>query len=536
VPDQQHPSRAIPADVARAIAHMRRNRTRKIAVADLAAVAGVAPRTLAKHFRAFVGVSPLGYLFRLRLAAARETLLGGVLDRSVTDVAAENGFTHFGRFSVQYRRQFGEAPSATLKRARKSLMSQAVAAQESDSAGPAITGLLSRERPSLAILPWRVSSSDPAHRRFLDGISNAIAIALTPVRSLSVLVARQSLASVADAQWAGRGTGARYVMTGLLTTAGPRIRLLVRVAETATGAHVWGDSYDGDDGDLFALQDRLIAGIASAILPNIRNCEIARAQRALPRDLNAGGLTMRALPLVFASQPSAAMRALELLQRASEIDPDYGLAAGLSAWCRGQLVMYNGSAAPADDKAWAARLAHRAAMLDADDPLVLTACCAVHTMMGELEAADALLARALQLEPNYAWAWGRSGWLNAYLGRADAAIAHFQRAIRLEPSSPSNANNFVGIAAAHFGAGRYEDAVVWTSKALREQPQMQWANRTLSASYARLGERTDALHCLDKLRRYSPDLTVGQVLDAVPFRQHHLDRLGETLRDLGLPN
>jgi adenylate cyclase len=325
-------------------------------------------------------------------------------------------------------------------------------------------------------------------------------------------------------------------MTGLLTIAGPRIRLLVRVAETATGAHVWGDCCDSDGADLFALQDRLIAGIVSAIVPNIRNSEIVRAQCASPRDLDARGLTMRALPLVFASRPTAAMRALELLQRASEIDPDYGLAAGLAAWCHGQFVMYNGSAAPPEDKACARRLAHRAAMLDADDPLVLTACCAVHTMMGEFEAADALLGRALQLEPSCAWAWGRSGWLNAYLGQADTAIAHFQRAIRLEPSSPSNANNLVGIAAAHFGAGRYEEAVVWTSKALREQPQLQWANRTLAASYARLGERTEALRCLDKLRRYSPDLTVGQVMDAVPFRQHHLDRLGEALHDLGLPS
>jgi Flp pilus assembly protein TadD len=164
--------------------------------------------------------------------------------------------------------------------------------------------------------------------------------------------------------------------------------------------------------------------------------------------------------------------------------------------------MYNGSAAPADDKACAVKLADRAALLDADDPLVLTARCLVLTMVGEFEAADGLVARALQLEP----------------------------------SSPCNGNNLVGIATAHFGSGRYEEAAAWTSKALREQPQMQWANRTLAASYARLGEQTEALRCSDTLRRYAPGLTVGQVLDAVPFRQHHLDRLGEALHDLGLPD
>jgi adenylate cyclase len=155
-------------------------------------------------------------------------------------------------------------------------------------------------------------------------------------------------------------------------------------------------------------------------------------------------------------------------------------------------------------------------------------------MLEEFEAAEALLARALQIEPNSAWAWGRSGWLSAYRGHSNIAIARFDRAIRLDPSSPSNGNNLVGIAAAHFGAGRYRAAAAWTRRALREQPQLRWANRTLAASYARLGERAEALRCLEALRRYSPDLTVGQVLDAVPFRQNHLDRLGEALRDLGL--
>jgi adenylate cyclase len=479
---------------------MRRNRARRITSADLVAASGVAPRTLAKHFKAFVGVPPLGYLARLRLAAAREALLGGAHGRSVTDVAIENGFTHLGRFSVRYRRQFGEAPSATLKGVRTKPLSETE--QTAGDTRPPGAGQLSRERPSLAILPWPAFSSDPAHRWFAEGIANAIATALTPIRSLCVLVPRRSPTAVTDAQRAARETGARYVMVGQLTTAGPRIRLLVRIAESATGAHVWGDSYDGDGADLFALQDRLIAGIARAVLPNVRSCEIGRAQRTPPRHLDAGGLALRAIPFVLASRPAAAERALDLLQRAMEIDPDYALAAALAAWCRAQLVMYNGSAAPADDKACAVKLADRAALLDADDPLVLTARCLVLTMVGEFEAADGLVARALQLEP----------------------------------SSPCNGNNLVGIATAHFGSGRYEEAAAWTSKALREQPQMQWANRTLAASYARLGEQTEALRCSDTLRRYAPGLTVGQVLDAVPFRQHHLDRLGEALHDLGLPD
>jgi hypothetical protein len=70
---------------------------------------------------------------------------------------------------------------------------------------------------------------------------------------------------------------------------------------------------------------------------------------------------------------------------------------------------------------------------------------------------------------------------------------------------------------------------------LLEQPGTSWPNRSLSVSYARLGDRLKALDSLDALRRSCPDLTVSQVVAAVPFRPDFLDRLGDGLSGLGLP-
>lgn len=64
---------------------------------------------------------------------------------------------------------------------------------------------------------------------------------------------------------------------------------------------------------------------------------------------------------------------------------------------------------------------------------------------------------------------------------------------------------------------------------------MSWPNRSLSVSYARLGHRTEAAAALNALRRYRPDLTVGEVVAAVPFRNDFLSRLGDGLSGLGLP-
>jgi TolB-like protein len=531
--------RPLPHDVKRAVDFMRAGLGRTLTLVDLVAACGVADRTLHKHFRAFLGLSPLRYWRRLRLTAVRESLLSGSGGAAVTEVAARYGFTHFGRFSAQYRRCFGELPSTTLQRARAALRPQQDETSEGIDARPraraADRSRTAHEKPSIAILPCRSSPVEPADRWLAESVAEGIAAGLCSVRSLSVTLPRSSDVAMRDPRRAARELRARYVLTGRMVHDGARLRLVIRVVDAVTARHVWGDSYDGERGDLFELQDRVIQGVVRAIPPCVRGCEIERAQRADPRDLDAHGLAMRAFPLVLASQPEAARRALELLYRAIEIDPDDSLAAALAAWCHGQLVMYNGTPAPAEERSCALRLARRAAIFDSGDPLALTARGAVHMMAGELDAADALLARALALDPACAWAWGRSGWLNSYRGRPQLAIAHFRRAIALDPPSSAHANSFVGIGSAHFHAGRYDAAVSWMRKALRAQPSTLWANRTLSASYARLGERLQGLGALEALRRYCPDLTVGQVMAALPFRRGYLDRLGEGLNALGLP-
>ncbi|HSR71724.1 MAG TPA: tetratricopeptide repeat protein, partial [Kiloniellales bacterium] len=135
----------------------------------------------------------------------------------------------------------------------------------------------------------------------------------------------------------------------------------------------------------------------------------------------------------------------------------------------------------------------------------------------------------------FGWAWGRSGWLRSYRGESETAIEHFRRALRLDPNVSSRANSFAGIGSAHFNAGRYGATVQWLRKAQREQPGLSWANRSLSVSYARLGNRLKAHESLEALRRFCPDLTVGQVVAAVPFQPDFLDRLGNGLSELGLP-
>jgi AraC-like DNA-binding protein len=88
-----------------------------ISIADVAEAAGVSARTLFREFRKRHGVGPKAFLKARRLEAAQRALLAAdPRERSVTDIALDYGFGHFGRFSVEYKRAFQESPSDTLRR------------------------------------------------------------------------------------------------------------------------------------------------------------------------------------------------------------------------------------------------------------------------------------------------------------------------------------------------------------------------------------------------------------------------------------
>jgi AraC-like DNA-binding protein len=117
-PESGEASAALPRDLARALAWLRQHPQEPVQLDTLAAVAGVRPRTLETHFKQFLGVTPLGWVRRMRLARARQMLARAEGEDSVTQIALANGFGQLGRFAAQYRQHFGELPSATLRRVK----------------------------------------------------------------------------------------------------------------------------------------------------------------------------------------------------------------------------------------------------------------------------------------------------------------------------------------------------------------------------------------------------------------------------------
>jgi AraC-like DNA-binding protein len=103
-------------DVRRAIDYVYAHLNMPITVADMARAAGVPGRTLFKHFKDSRGISPMQFVRNARLKAVHDALLRATPAATVSEIASYWGVGHLGRFSVEYRRRFGEPPSRTLSR------------------------------------------------------------------------------------------------------------------------------------------------------------------------------------------------------------------------------------------------------------------------------------------------------------------------------------------------------------------------------------------------------------------------------------
>lgn len=531
-PDSQS---LLPQHVKRALAFMRANMAERITLVELTSACGVSERTLLKQFQRFLGLPPLGYLRRLRLNAVRSELTKPDNSEPIAEIATHCGFGHLGRFAKEYRRQFDETPSATRRRARVSAAGS----------GPiAAAPLPGRQRPTLLILPLRTETLQETLEA--RDLSERLAAALSRMHVVSVRLAHPSRSLAMNAPQP-RNAGTEYCLVGRLIQRDERRRVIVRLLDVAADRHLWGDSFDGSADDPFELQDRVVAGVLHGVVSHITDAEIERVNSKDPRDLATHDLATRALRFIFNANTEDAQKAVAILDRAVEMDPTDALATALLGYSRVSLVLYYGTDSGAAAMDAGHRLLRRAIMLNDDDPLVLVACGGLAHWLRQFDEADALLTRALAIDPTSPWAWERYGYsLRPCLSSgvkdggvqlshqqaADHGIAGFQRALQLMGPGRPRSNCFHGIASAHVMAGRWEEAGVWLHRALAENPDNTWIHRNVFSLAFKMGDPGTMKRSVGHMRRAFPHLTVA----------YHADNLAaadalwlEALRTAGMP-
>jgi adenylate cyclase len=121
----------------------------------------------------------------------------------------------------------------------------------------------------------------------------------------------------------GRELGVRYVLEGGLRKAGSRIRATAQLVEAETGKHVWGERYDRDLTDLFAVQDEIAQAVTIAIAPAIADAEQRRAMRKQPGNLDAWAAYQRGLWHLSKFVADDNTAAEKFFQQAIDLDPTF---------------------------------------------------------------------------------------------------------------------------------------------------------------------------------------------------------------------
>lgn len=96
-------------------------------------------------------------------------------------------------------------------------------------------------------------------------------------------------------------------------------------------------------------------------------------------------------------------------------------------------------------------------------------------------------------------------------------------------------NALVGIGAAHFDKGHYDEAIRWIEGGLHEKPDAFWTYRMLTAAYAHAGRLEEAKRAVARFLEAYPGMTVTRAVDAAPPSARWRERLSEGLRRAGLP-
>jgi TolB-like protein/class 3 adenylate cyclase len=398
------------------------------------------------------------------------------------------------------------------------------------------------DKPSIAVLPFTNLSSDPEQEYFADGMVDDIITALSHFKALFVIARNSSFTykgRAVDVKQVGRELGVRYVLEGSVRKAANRVRITGQLVDTATGAHLWADRFDGGLGDVFDLQDRVTESVVGAIAPALEKAEIERARRKPTESLDAYALYLRGLSRFYqVASRQANEEALRLFKSAIELDPDFASAYGRAAHCYAIGRANGWISITANEIAEVTRLAARAVELGKDDPIALAAGgWALAVVVRDLDAGAGLIDRALVLNSNFSEAWSFGGWIKNWFGEPEAAIERFARAMRLSPLDPSLLRMPSGTAHAHFFLGRYDEAVSWAAMALQDNADYQPGLRIAAASNAMAGRPEQAHKAVARLRLLNPTLRVSTLKDVLgPFRRaEDLSRYEEGLRQAGLP-
>jgi adenylate cyclase len=360
---------------------------------------------------------------------------------------------------------------------------------------------------SIVVLPFANLSGDASQDYLGDVLTEELTTSLSRLPDTFVVSRTTAFAyrgKAEDVKAIGRELGVRYALEGSAQKSGGRIRVTAQLIDSETGAHLWADQFDANQGDMLEMQDEIVTRLAHALQIQLTAVEASRVSRTHPENSDAEELAMQceAGYLRWGVMPSMAQPAYALCERTLEMDGRNVRALAILA-IRSQVRVIN---------------------LISDDP------------KAELRKADEYSARALALDPNnYLTHYARAFFLS--YGRPDEAIEEAERALALNPSFLAT---YIALATANLSAGHAAKTVEYVENALRLSPRDPLAYaflETKGRGLFSLSRYDEAAEAFRQSVAVNPELPDGYAMlsASLAMMGHHADAREMLQRYLALP-
>src|SRR5205823_5191268 len=328
---------------------------------------------------------------------------------------------------------------------------------------------------SIAVLPFSNLSKEQENAFFTDGVQDEILTDLAKVADLKV-ISRTSVmpykSGIArNLRQVSRQLGVAHVVEGSVQRAGNRVRVNAQLVDARTDRHLWGQTYDRDLADVFAIQSEIAKTIADQLQAKLSSREENAIERFPTSDISAFDLYAHAKNILLTPSSGAKadlQQAVDLLNQAVGRDPSFFDAYCQLAYAHDALYFYG-----LDHTS--ARLALAEAALQAASRLRPDAG-ETHLARGQnlywgyldYDGALAELEVARQTLPNDARIFRWTGLIERRQGHWEESTRNLERAVELNPRDIELLQ--LGVASNYWHCRRYAEAKPWFARALAFEP------------------------------------------------------------------
>ena len=392
------------------------------------------------------------------------------------------------------------------------------------------------DRPSVAVLPLVNMGQGTEQDYFSDGLTEDIITDLSKISGIFVIAKNSAFAykgKFVPPPQVSRELGVRNILEGTVRRAGQRVRIATQLVDGLHNQNIWADRFDGNLEDIFDLQDQVTGEVVSALEVKLTSRE--KEQRTSRSSVNpeAYDLVKKANKLGLESTFKSHLEARKIYQRAVELDPGYAPAyVGLGwtwfdewpfGWSQDRVVLEK-----------ALHFSEKAIELDPILPEASLLMSCTLLWMGEHEKAADVMDRLLSIAPNNADVLAFYGYVLAFAGRAEEAVAPLLRAKRLDPGRNVRISHYLGIV--YNLLDRSEEAVAELEPFLDDYPTYFPLQRTLILAYWQVGNVQKAGQLVANVLKSEPDFSSEDLGHKLPFKDPATrERIVETWKKAGFP-